>query len=606
MIELTVALSHVFDLKTDKLVWDVGHQCYAYKILTDRNDRFDTIRTTGGLSGFPKICESEYDHFGVGHASTSISAAFGMAVARDLRRENHNVIAVVGDGAMTGGLAYEGLNNAGASGRDFIVVLNDNSMAISKNVGAIASYLTSLLTDDTYNKVKSGIWNLSGKLHRGENLRRIISHLDGHVKGMLVPGIIFEKLGFRYFGPVDGHDINSLLKVFGQLKKLSGPRLVHVVTQKGKGYPPAEKDTLHFHGVNKFAKVTDNSNAKKKMSYTSVFEKTVVELADNDRKVVAVTPAMLAGSGLVAFKDKYPDRVFDVGIAEGHAGTFSAGLAVSGFKPIFAIYSTFLQRAFDQMIHDIALQNLRVLVCIDRGGLVGEDGPTHHGAFDISYLRMIPNLTICAPRNGSELKAMIFKAMENLRGPITIRYPRGEIPEMELDESYKVEWGKWEILRKGSDGVFLAVGSMVTRSLEAAEILANTGIDVAVVNCRFIKPMDEESLLQIASEYEYIATVEENSLIGGFGSGVLNLLNKDGLLKNRKFISFGLPDRFVEHGATSDLIRSLGLDAKGLASAAGQFLSTNIHSQKKLIILSSAKETEIVKSHNAELKHEKT
>ncbi len=472
VVELTVALLRTFDIETDRLVWDVGHQCYAYKMLTGRNAVFDTIRSFGGISGFPRQSESRYDHFGVGHSSTSISAAFGMAVARDLQGRNHDVIAVVGDGALTGGLAYEGLNNAGASGRNFIVVLNDNSMSISKNVGAIASYLTGVLTDDTYNKLKASIWDLTGRLRGGENLRKLISNLDGHVKGFLVPGIIFEKLGFRYFGPVDGHDIESLLKVLGQIRKLSGPRLVHVVTQKGKGYPPAEKDDLHFHGVSRFDKATGKSTARRKPSYTEVFGETMVEMAAADSGVVVATPAMLAGSGLLEMKRRFPDRVFDVGIAEGHAATFSAGLAASGLKPVFAVYSTFLQRAFDQVVHDIALQNLPVLICIDRGGLVGEDGPTHHGSFDISCLRMIPNLTICAPRCGSELAELMRLALENLNGPIAIRYPRGAIPETELDRSYRIDWGKWEVLSKGRHATFLAVGSMVEQSLGAADILA--------------------------------------------------------------------------------------------------------------------------------------
>ncbi len=598
VVELTVALLRTFDLAKDKLVWDVGHQCYAHKILTGRNDSFDTIRSLGGISGFPRPSESEYDHFGVGHSSTSISAAFGLAVARDLRNHEYEVVAVIGDGALTGGLAYEGLNNAGASGRDIIVVLNDNSMSISKNVGAIATYLTDLLTDDTYNRVKTSIWELTGKLRGGENLRKMISNLDGHVKGFLVPGIIFEKLGFRYFGPVDGHDVDSLLRVFGQIKKLSGPRLVHVVTQKGKGYPPAEEDDLHFHGVSGFNKETGKSPAAagKRMSYTDVFGETIVKLADADRDIVAVTPAMLAGSGLAAMKSKYPDRVFDVGIAEGHAGTFSAGLAASGLKPVFVVYSTFLQRAFDQVIHDIALQKLPVVICIDRSGLVGEDGPTHHGSFDISYLSMIPHFTICAPRNGSELAAMMSQGLEHLTGPIAIRYPRGAIPEDDVDLNYRIDWGRWETLRQGSDTVFLACGSMVQRALGAADILLGKGVNVGVVNCRFIKPLDEECLAGIAGEYANLITLEENSLIGGFGAGVSDYLNRRNLLGDTTLVSFGLPDKFVGHGSTPALIHELKLDPEGLAEAARKLVSLRKSSKrssgKKLRISSKARSHE--------------
>ncbi len=601
VVELTVALLRTFDLDRDRIIWDVGHQCYTHKILTGRNESFDTIRSYGGISGFPRPSESKYDHFGVGHSSTSISAAFGQAVARDLKGGDYDVVAVIGDGALTGGLAYEGLNNAGASGRDIIVVLNDNSMSISQNVGAVASYLTDLLTDDTYNKVKASIWELTGKLRGGDNLRKMISNLDGHVKGFLVPGIIFEKLGFRYFGPVDGHDTDSLLKVFGQIKKLSGPRLVHVVTKKGKGYAPAENDCLHLHGVSGFDKATGKSAANKRKSYTDVFGETMVRLADSDESVVAVTPAMLAGSGLVAMKEKYPDRVFDVGIAEGHAGTFSAGLAASGLKPVFAVYSTFLQRAFDQMIHDIALQKLPVLVCIDRGGLVGEDGPTHHGSFDLSYLRMIPNLTICAPRNGSELAAMMTQATENLSDPVAIRYPRGVIPEDEIDFSYRIDWGSWEILRNGTKVVFLAVGSMVERAVSAAEILGRESIEVGVVNCRFVKPMDEQCLISILGDYDTIVTVEENSLIGGFGDGVLDCLNRRNLLQNKRFHSLGLPDRFVEHGSMNELLRNLKLSPEDLADTVRGFVQTKKATGRRPRI-SSRKAVDSSKRSEVELK----
>ncbi|MCK4962991.1 MAG: 1-deoxy-D-xylulose-5-phosphate synthase, partial [Anaerolineales bacterium] len=424
-VELTLALHRVFDSPRDKMVWDVGHQSYTHKLITGRKDRFDTLRKYKGLSGFPTWRENEHDILIVGHASTAISSALGIASGRDQKGEKFSVIAVIGDGALTGGMAFEGLNNAGASGRNLIVILNDNSMSISKNVGAFSRYLTDLLTDEKYNKLKAEVWDLVGKFKRRDKIRAMVAKVEGSIKGFLVPGIIFEKLGFRYFGPVDGHDIGGLIKTLEQLKTLNGPILLHVLTKKGKGYRYAEEDAPRFHGIGAFDKVTGNSNGKVGgLTYTEVFGDTLAELAGRDEKVVAITAAMTLGTGLVKFAETFPERFYDVGIAEQHAATFAAGLASQGLKPVFAVYSTFLQRAFDQTIHDIALQNLPVILAVDRAGLVGADGPTHHGTFDLSYLRQVPNWVVMAPKDGNELKDMLHAAVGWGKGPVAIRYPR--------------------------------------------------------------------------------------------------------------------------------------------------------------------------------------
>jgi 1-deoxy-D-xylulose-5-phosphate synthase len=468
-VELTLALHRVFDSPSDKMVWDVGHQCYTHKLLTGRKDSFDTLRKYQGLSGFPTWRENEHDVFIVGHASTAISTALGVASGRDQNGKDFSVIAVVGDGALTGGMAFEGLNNAGASGRNLIVILNDNAMSISKNVGALSRYLTDLLTDEKYNKLKAEVWDLLGKFKRRDKIRSMVAKVEESVKGFLVPGIIFEKLGFRYFGPVDGHDIGGLIKTLEHLKGLKGPIMLHILTRKGRGYKHAEEDAPRFHGIGAFDKVTGNSNGKVEgPSFTEVFGDTLVELAGRNEKMVAITAAMTLGTGLVKFAERFPNRFYDVGIAEQHATTFAAGLASQGLRPVFAVYSTFLQRAFDQTIHDIALQNLPVILAVDRAGLVGADGPTHHGAFDLSYLRQIPNWTIMAPKDGNELRNMLSAAVGWQKGPVAMRYPRGAIPDEITKGIRPVEMGTWEKLRDGKELAILAVGSMVYPALQAS------------------------------------------------------------------------------------------------------------------------------------------
>jgi 1-deoxy-D-xylulose-5-phosphate synthase len=530
-----------------------------------------SIRQFKGLAGFAKITESEHDIYGAGHASTSISASYGMAVSRDLSGKNHHIVTIIGDGALTGGMAFEGLNNVGHSDRNMIVVLNDNSMSIDKNVGALSEYLTELLTDQTYNKIKGTIWDLTGKLRKGSKIRDVVHKIDESIKGILVPGVIFEKLGFRYFGPIDGHDVGGLVKVFNQLKALKGPLLLHVRTQKGKGYKPAEEDACRLHGVNKFDKVTGKSESAGGTSYTSVFGKTMVDIAAQDKDIVVITAAMPTGTGLSQFSKTFPERFFDVGIAEQHAAVFAAGLSRDGKKPVFAVYSTFLQRAYDPLIHDIALQELPVLFAIDRAGLAGNDGPTHHGAFDLAYLRLIPNMVICAPRDGSEMRLMLQYACAHLDDPIAIRWPRADIPEGVLQEREMFPWFTWERLREGKDGAVLAVGTMVDQSLKAAESLAAEGINLTVISCRFVKPFDLDMLAKVATEFKRIITVEEGTLVGGFGSGINDWLNDIGR-KDIELLRLGLPDKFIEHGNRSELLELVGLDPNGIARSVEKFI----------------------------------
>ncbi len=584
-IELTIALHRVFDSPKDKLIWDVGHQCYTHKILTGRKDKFETLRTFGGISGFPNRTESEHDVFNVGHASTSISSALGVACARDLRGEKFSVIAVVGDGALTGGLAFEGLNNAGASGRNLIVILNDNNMSISKNVGALSRYMTDLITDEKYNKLKAEVWDLVGKFKRRDKIRAMVAKVEEGIKGFLVPGSLFEKLGFRYLGPVDGHDIKGLLKTLEQLKTLNGPILLHVVTRKGKGYIYAEEDAPRFHGIGAFDKVSGNSNGNpSELTYTDVFGNSMVKLAESDDKIVAITAAMTLGTGLMEFAKNFPGRFYDVGIAEQHGATFASGLAALGLKPVFAVYSTFLQRAFDQVIHDIALQNIPVVLAVDRAGLVGADGPTHNGVFDLSYLRHIPNWIVAAPKDGNELKDLLNSALNWRKNPVAIRFPRTMIPDKIKEEYSVIEIGTWERLKKGTDLVILAVGSMVYPAMEASGLLLDEGIDVEVVNARFIKPLDEKMLNAILEEFDKVITIEENTLPGGFGSAVLEFAEANNL--NRAVIKrMGIPDEFVPHGSRNQLLGRLGLSQEGILKKVKEVLmsdygSTRIKIQK--------------------------
>ncbi|HXF48953.1 MAG TPA: 1-deoxy-D-xylulose-5-phosphate synthase [Verrucomicrobiae bacterium] len=577
-VELTLALHYVFNTPQDKIVWDVGNQTYAHKLITGRRGRFHTLRQYEGLSGFTKIEESEYDVFGAGHASTAISAAFGMACARDLSQEKYKVIAVFGDGALTGGLAYEGLNNAGASGKDFLAILNDNSMSISKNVGAIAQYLTGVLTDETYNKIKADIWELVGKTKSGLKLRSLVSYMDENIKGFFLPGIIFEKLGFRYFGPMDGHDLPKLIKTLKQIKGLPGPILLHVLTTKGKGFPPAEQDAARFHGVSAFDKVTGATLAPSSgTSYMQAFGETMVKLAEADPDVVAVTAAMCQGTGLSEFARKYPDRFFDVGIAEGHGGTFAAGLAAAGKKPVYAIYSTFLQRAYDQVIHDIALQKLPVVFGIDRAGLVGEDGPTHHGIFDIPYLRCLPNIVVSVPKDGEELANLLYTAVNYKNGPFSIRYPRASIPDKLTGEFKEIEIGSWEVLEKGEGVLVIACGTMVHPAQNVVRQMREEGYHLTLVNARFVKPLDGRLLDLLFTDHRVVLTIEEGALAGGLGSAVMEYMEAR-KLSGISFRRLGIPDRFIHQGARKILLEEVGLTEEGIKA---ELAAMNLNLAKK-------------------------
>jgi 1-deoxy-D-xylulose-5-phosphate synthase len=565
-VELTVALHYIFDTPRDKIIWDVGHQAYAHKLITGRRNSFETIRQYGGISGFCKRTESSYDVFDAGHASTSISSALGVACARDLAGEDFRVVAVIGDGSMTGGLAFEGLNNAGALKKDLVVVLNDNTMSISKNVGALSTYLTDLITNPLYNRLKGDIWLLAGKMPRvGEGLRALAQRTEESLKSFLVPGMVFEALGFRYFGPIDGHDYSQLIRTLKQIKEIKGPILLHVLTKKGRGYRFAEEDASKFHGIGAFEKVNGTVKKRKKApSYTEVFGKTMVRLAAGDKKIVAITAAMSIGTGLTEFAERYPDRFFDVGIAEQHAVTFAAGLACQGMKPVAAIYSTFLQRAFDQIVHDVALQCLPVVFAIDRGGLVGEDGPTHHGILDLSMLRQIPNMIIMAPKDEDELRHLLKTALQHEKGPVAVRYPRGSGVGVPLSSKLQtVDMGTWEVLREGTDTALLAVGSMVHPALQAAQSLAQKNIEVTVVNARFIKPLDTDTLQDIVRHHDHVITVEENVVAGGFGDAVMEFLEQEHL-RDVAVSCMGLPDQFIEHGPRDRLLSAVELSVDGI------------------------------------------
>ncbi|MEW5797298.1 MAG: 1-deoxy-D-xylulose-5-phosphate synthase, partial [Candidatus Zixiibacteriota bacterium] len=554
--------------------WDVGHQSYGHKILTGRKDKIGTLRQYHGLSGFCRRDESEYDEFGAGHASTSISAALGFAAARDLKGEKHKVVAVIGDGAMTGGLAFEGLNNAGSIKKDVLVVLNDNTWSISKNVGAISKYLTSIMADEKFNKLRKEVWELTGRFKRRDAIRETVKRIENSIKNFLVPGMLFEKLGFRYFGPIDGHDLPLLIKTLQDISNLHGPIMLHVATVKGKGYAPSEEDAKTYHGVGKFNKVTGKSTPSSAglPSYTEVFGSTMCELAARNDKVVAITAAMCPGTGLDKFADRFPERFFDVGIAEGHAGTFAAGLAADGLRPYFAVYSTFAQRAYDQIIHDTAIQNLPVVLAMDRGGLVGNDGPTHHGAFDLAYLSTVPNITVAVPKDGNELRAMLHYTCDHqLEGIIAIRYPRDSVPTPLSDPVAEIHWVAWEWLSEPSDVVILAVGTMVRESLKAAEALTGRGIRVSVVNARFVKPLDSDMLQQVAANARVVITAEEGSVRGGFGQAVAEYLLTQQFAG--RFRALGLPDRFVTQGSRAELLKEVGLDAGSIADLVEELAS---------------------------------
>jgi len=576
VVELTLVLHYLYDTPNDKLVWDVGHQAYIHKIITGRRERFGSLRQYNGLSGFPKIEESEYDHFGVGHASTSISAALGMAAARDLKGKAHKVVAIIGDGSLSGGLAFEGLNNIGSLNKDITVILNDNEMSISKNVGALSKYLTSLITNPTYNRIKKDVWDLTWHFSNlGHRIRHAVRRVDEGLKAILVPGLLFERMGFRYIGPVDGHNLAEMLRVFREVRNMSGPILVHVVTVKGKGYKFAEENASKFHGLNPFDRLTGQSSSQPESpSYSQVFGDTLTALAEKNDKIVAITAAMSIGTGLCHFAEKFPERFFDVGIAEQHAVTFAAGLATQGFRPVAAIYSSFLQRSYDQLVHDVALQKLPVIFALDRAGIVGDDGPTHHGVFDLSYLRHIPNMIVAAPKDEPELQNWLFTATEYTDGPFAIRYPRGSGQGLPMLKQFtRIPIGKGEIVFEapGNDLAILALGNMVYPAIAAARKLAQFQVGVTVVNLRFIKPLDRHLLRQIGLTYEKILTVEDNVIGGGLGSAILEFFAENGL-NHFKFKALGIPDKFIEQGAPYILYHQLKLDEPGIFEHAADLL----------------------------------
>lgn len=564
VVELTIALHYVFDTPKDKLIWDVGHQTYAHKILTERRDKFGTLRQYGGLSGFPKRDESPYDTFDTGHSSTSISAALGMAQARCLKGEQYKVIAIIGDGSLMAGMAFEGLNYAGHIKKDLIVILNDNEMSISPNVGALSSSLSRLISGQTYNKFREELKTIIQNIPRiGKSVYRLARQSEDFFKSLFVPGLIFDELGFRYIGPVLGHRIDVLVKDLRNIKNLKGPILLHVITKKGKGYAPAENDPTYFHGVGSFDKETGKPLSQKSTaSYTEVFGDTLTRIARENPSVVAITAGMTSGTGLNRFEKEFPDRFYDVGIAEQHAITFAAGMATEGLRPVAAIYSTFLQRSYDQILHDVCLQNLPVVFVLDRAGIVGEDGPTHHGLFDISYLRPMPNLVFMAPKDENELQHMLYTAFQ-LSQPVAIRYPRGIGVGTTLDKEFKkIPTGQAEILKQGEKVAIFALGTTVHPALDAAEKLQSEGISCAVVNSRFVKPIDEKTLIQFASKVEAIITVEENVLQGGFGTAVLETLQLHNI--NIKVLCLGIPDVFVEHGPQQLLRSKYRIDSDGI------------------------------------------
>lgn len=573
-VELTVALHKVFDTPNDLIVFDTGHQAYPHKILTGRKEKLHTIRQLNGLSGFLKRSESEYDAFGAGHATTSISAAVGMAEASKILSLNKKVIAVIGDGAMTGGMAYEAMNNAGINKSNLIVVLNDNRMSIAPNVWQIHNYFNELIAHPEYKKLKDAVWDLTGKLDQfGDRIRKAAVRLERGIKSVITPGMLFEALGFRYFGPINGHNLPQVVKLFEQIKNLEGPILVHLLTEKGKGYTPAEEHIQKYHAATPFDKATGEALKKSSSvpSYTSIFGKALVEIAKGNEKVVGITAAMPDGTGMDYFQKEFPNRYYDVGIAEGHAVTFAAGLATQGAIPVVSIYSTFLQRAFDQMIHDVALQKLHVVFVLDRAGLVGADGPTHHGAFDLSYLRLIPGMVVMSPKDEAELRDMLFTAINYKKGPIAIRYPRGSALGVKMDEHFKqIEIGKAEKIYEGKDIAILAVGNMVDYAMKVHKKLADENISAELINMRFIKPLDINLLNDIANRFDKIVTLEENTIIGGFGSAVSEFI-VDNNFKN-KILRIGLPDDFVDHGTQAELHKILGIDPEGIFNKIKSFI----------------------------------
>jgi 1-deoxy-D-xylulose-5-phosphate synthase len=573
VVELTLALHNVFSCPKDQIVWDVGHQTYAHKLITGRREKFDTLRKYKGISGFPRRAESPFDAFDTGHSSTSISAALGIAVAGRLKKGDGKVIAVIGDGSLTAGLAYEGLNQAGDMDQDLIVVLNDNGMSIAPNVGAISTFLSRALSGKAYQTFRKDVERfLKSVPGFGADLLDFARRSEESFKAFSTPGMLFEAFKFNYIGPVDGHRLDRLMDTFSAVAKLEGPILVHVLTKKGKGYTPAEENPSHYHGVGAIKPKSDKPPPPSPPSYTSVFGKAMVELARKDPSVVAITAAMPEGTGLQPFAEALPERFFDVGIAEQHAVTFAAGLAVSGFRPVVAIYSTFLQRAFDQVVHDVCLTSLPVVFAMDRGGIVGEDGATHQGLLDMSFLRCVPNLSLMAPADENELRHMLFSALGH-DGPVAIRYPRGKGLGVKLDGAFKkLPWGKAELRRQGEDIALIGIGRDVAVCEAAAEILAQRGVEAAVVNARFTKPLDEKLICELAEKCGRLVTVEENEAAGGFGSAVLEALSRRGLF-GVKTRCIAVQDTFVEHGPQAQLRHDYGLDAEAVVQAALELLA---------------------------------
>ncbi len=595
VVELTVALHYVFNTPYDKIVWDVGHQAYGHKILTGRRERFHTLRQLNGISGFPSIFESEYDAFGVGHSSTSISAGLGMAIASQLKGEDdRHVVVVIGDGAMTAGLAFEGLNNTGITNANILIILNDNNMAISPNVGAISKYLTNFTVSKTYNKIKEEVWNLLGKIKKvGPEIRKLVQKIETGIKStLLCESNYFESLNLRYFGPVDGHNVVELVKILNELKRLKGPKLLHIKTIKGKGFKPAEENQPQWHSTSakfdiKTGKIISSDDKPKPPKFQEVFGHTIVELAEKNPKIVGITPAMPLGSSLNIMMEKMPDRAFDVGIAEQHAVTFAAGLAVSGMRPFCTIYSTFLQRAYDQVIHDVAIQNLPVVFCIDRGGLVGADGATHHGIYDLTYLRVVPNMVIAAPMDEVEMRNLMYTAqLDEINFPFAIRYPRGRGRNLNWKQPFKeIPIGKGRVIKEGKDLAILSVGAIGMQVVDAVELFEKDNIDIAHYDMRFVKPLDEDLLHEIFAKFDKVITVEDNSVIGGFGSAVLEFASQHGYKAD--IIRLGVPDKIIDHGKPEELYHICGIDAEGIYKTGKDFLLHGVNNsavKKKFVV----------------------
>ena len=564
VVEITLALHKVFNTPKDSFIWDVGHQSYVHKILTGRKNKFDKLRQIDGISGFPKMAESEHDAFNTGHSSTSISVALGIAKARDLKKEDGHVIAIIGDGALTGGIAYEALNHASRANTDIIVILNDNEMSISKNVGGMPEYLNKIRTQPIYFKVKEDIDVMLNKIPSiGESAKKALKKVKGSIKYMVMPGIIFEELGFKYLGPVDGHDIQGMIKVLEQAKKIKGPVMIHALTKKGKGYKYAEENADKFHGIGAFDIETGEMLSKRKDSYSKVFGNALVKIAQKNDKVVTVCAAMASGTKTDLFAQKYKDRFFDVGIAEGHAVTFAAGLASKGFVPVCAIYSSFFQRAYDEILHDVALPNLHVVFAVDRAGAVGEDGETHQGIYDMSFFRSIPNMTILAPSDYKELEEMLDFAINKVKGPVAIRYPRGG-GENEIVDFEPIEYKKAVMISKGADVCIVSAGRMLKVAIEVKDILEDKGLSVSLINARFVKPLDEDLICKEALKCGNIFTLEDNVICGGFGSGVLEMLSEKGIYVKNKIFAFS--DKPLEHGSCNKLFEKYKLTKDSIAN----------------------------------------